>query len=197
MIPGAFAPREKRPAPPVDFCNRYESASSSADRPNSAAPRSQSPASAALSYGSTLRCHRRCGWLPFSRTTASRNGTGQGPMRAFAPGLRRQSLGDSFTPTRSGSDTPCRLFEASIDGSRRRSPPSAGRFPNRPNSFPLARCCLPATRSRGAVEDEGRLARPSAKRTALRRTRGAFSRWTNPLGSALSPQAVPSLWIES
>lgn len=107
-----------------------------------------------------------------SNRFASRGFTGQGPMHRDAipmfpaPPIAIARNG-SFAPTRSA-----------------RAPLVA------------ISCRIELERSiRWARPPKGRLTRSSAKRSAIRRTRGAFHRRMDPWGPARSPPIVPNLWI--
>jgi hypothetical protein len=132
----------------------------------------------------------------------------RGQSRCHGPGASPRSAcldsaplptiarGKELRPNPIGSDTSCRR--------PCRSPAGVAGIVGAPARGALSRACLTWSaeairvsrgyRFRGTL-GQGRLTRSPAKGSALRCTRGAFRRWTNPCrGSPRHPQAVPSLW---
>jgi len=138
--------------------------------------------------------YRSFEWLPAeisrvrdlaSRPVASTLGASRRDHSRARASPQPDWLGHLMSPARDGN----RLEKPSPSGSDRSpgtSKPGARRFRHVASRDPPKRC----------LTGQGRIVRSSAKRSALRRTRGAFHRRINPFqGSPRPPQTVPSLWI--
>jgi hypothetical protein len=158
--------------PPVDFCNRDDPRARLSNRLNPARPTRGRPR-ARLTRARPFRVYARSSWV----TSLSRGRSAEvSPARDVDRiAALRSSPGDrsprELYPDRIRSDTSCRRPET----------PQTWRAYAASAEKRLFRAS-PATAACATIALQGRLTHPPAKRSTIRRTRGAFRRRTSPGG---------------